>query len=112
MVLTAWKGGASKNYGGFGLTVNQADRDQLFQKEQKFIDLTLKIPHGQPHKVRVNIDKPSFWNNTCREMISTIIGKWMHDIGAAPWPKGKPPKFSARFSTASQITVSCNNLRN
>ena len=35
---------------------------------------------------------PSFWRK-CSELRSEIIGQWLLDSGAAPWPKGKPPRI-------------------
>ena len=43
--------------------------------------------------VKVNIDKPSFWNATCHEVINKDIGSWLIKNNLAPWQKGKPPKF-------------------
>ena len=44
--------------------------------------------------VEVNCAKDSFWNGTCRELIAQDIGRWFFDLGLAPWPKGRPPRFS------------------
>ena len=44
--------------------------------------------------VEVNCAKDSFWNGTCRELIARDIGRWFIDLGLAPWPKGRPPRFS------------------
>ena len=40
-----------------------------------------------------NTDKPSFWNDTCRELISKEIGLWLIRNGKAPWMKGHPSKL-------------------
>jgi len=43
--------------------------------------------------VKVSVDKLSFWDKNCRELINQEIGRWMLDSGYAPWPNGRPPKF-------------------
>jgi len=48
------------------------------------------LPVAQP--VVVNIDEDSFWSTTCRELISSEIGRWLLNNGLAPWPSGAPPK--------------------
>ena len=83
-LVTGWKGGT------YGLKVSIADRDTYFRRDQKSVDLYL---HGRSTPVRVNISKPSFWNGTCRELISKAIGDWLVDNSLAPWPKGHPPKL-------------------
>jgi len=103
--LTGWKGGS------YGLKISCADRDKHFPHQQKTIRLILAMPGGRTWQARANIDKPSFWNGTCREMIGQKIGEWMHAVGAAPWPKGKPPKFGAHLNDAGHLLVSCQNLR-
>jgi hypothetical protein len=40
----------------------------------------------------VNIDKPSFWTQTCRELIHQRIGVWLIGEGMGHWTKGKPPR--------------------
>ncbi|MCE5338439.1 MAG: hypothetical protein LLF90_07135 [Methanomicrobiaceae archaeon] len=34
----------------------------------------------------------TFWT-TCPELKSSVIGRWMLDLGVIPWVKGKPPQF-------------------
>jgi len=54
--------------------------------------VNLKL-EGNTEPVEVNVDKPSFWNSTCHELISKEIGKWLMKNGFAPWPKYNPPKL-------------------
>ena len=45
----------------------------------------------EAESVELNIDKETFWNPTCRELISVRIGKWLIKNHLAPWPAGQPP---------------------
>lgn len=92
MIVTTWKGGSSLHDkpAGYGFKVKIKDRDTYFDKDWKTVFLHLE---GVVEPVKVIIDKPSFWNNTCHELISKNIGKWLLDNFFAPWPSGRPPKF-------------------
>ena len=91
MKVTAWNDGKQLESGaGYGLKLSIDDRDKYFNKEWSTVFVELpnsKVP------IEINIAKPSFWNNTCRELISQEIGIWLRSEGLAPWVKGKPPKF-------------------
>jgi hypothetical protein len=90
LVATAWNNGTSgKSAAGYGLKISPQDRDTFFRREWGTVDLSL--PNCA--RVTVNIDKDSFWNNSCRELISSEIGRWMLTSGIAPWSRGKPPRF-------------------
>ncbi|MEN6443521.1 MAG: hypothetical protein ABFC71_07210 [Methanoregula sp.] len=41
----------------------------------------------------VNINKKSFWGQTCRELINKKIGSWLIENKLAPWPKHFPPRL-------------------
>ncbi|MBA3516331.1 MAG: hypothetical protein H0T75_01465 [Rhizobiales bacterium] len=86
IVVTAWNNGGP----GYGFKMSAADRNSCLKREWGAIELYLP-GHAQP--IRVNIDKDSMWNDTCREVISKDIGAWMRSTGIAPWPAGSPPKF-------------------
>ena len=91
MVVTAWNNGTQlKSGAGYGVKLNASDRDRFFQRDWKSIRLSLE---GTSHVIEVNIAKPSFWETTCRELISAKIGRWLIRNGLAPWPKGHPPKL-------------------
>lgn len=92
MLITAWRGGSKDNQScaGYGFKVTIDDRDKYFKKDWKSVVLYLADPSVT---VKVNIDKHSFWNQTCHELISKDIGSWLENNGFVPWPKGKPPKF-------------------
>ncbi len=74
-----------------GLKVPIGDRDQYFDPAWKSVVLRLPERDG-PREFEVNVDKPSFWNTTCHELISKEIKDWLSSLGHVPWPKRKPPK--------------------
>jgi hypothetical protein len=90
-VVTAWNDGQHhKSGGGYGLKVAEADRDRFFRREWSDVELELE---GHDRPVNVNVDKPSFWDGTCREMINKEIGRWLQANKLHHWPKGKPYKL-------------------
>lgn len=106
MIWTAWNNGRHHQSGaGYGFRVSAADRDTYFDRSWKIV--TLELPSREARiTVTANIDKPSFWDGTCREMISKEIGQWLIARGLAPWPKGHPPKFSAEAAGTARFVVS------
>ena len=91
MRVTAWNNGSYHRSGaGYGLKVRAADRDNYFDRSVRTVAVHLP---GKATAIRVNIGKPSFWNGTCRELISREIGIWLLESGYAPWPPGLPPEF-------------------
>lgn len=90
---SAWNNGQHVASGaGYGLKVPIAVRDKYFKKEWKLVKLELPVSGGFL-EVNLNVDKPSFWNETCHELISKEIGRWLRSSGLAPWPSGKPPSI-------------------
>jgi len=90
MRVAAWKNGKYNNPRvSYGLKVSVADRNNHFQRIWRSVNISL--PNGT--EIEVNTDKESFWNDTCRELISKGIGVWFLENGHAPWPSGNPPKF-------------------
>ena len=88
-VGTAWNNGSYRMSGaGYGIKLNPRDRDRYFEKPNAFLKL-----EGKTGDIEVNTDKPSFWNDTCRELISKDIGLWLRSNGRAPWIKGQLPKL-------------------
>lgn len=90
MKVTAFNnGGHHKSGGGFGLRIPIEDRDQYFIKSwgSVFVHLPNKVV------VEININKSSFWNKTCGEIINIEVGRWMLESHEAPWCFGAPPKF-------------------
>jgi len=91
MIVTAWNNGKHHDSGaGYGLKLTISDRDKYFIRDWKQILLYFS---DSGEGVEVNIDKDSFWDDTCRELISIDIGKWFLQNNYAPWPKGLPPKI-------------------
>ena len=91
MKVTAWNDGKQLESGAwYGLKLSIEDRDRYFKKAWSTV--FVELPDNRPI-IEVNIAKPSFWNKTCRELISQEIGIWLRSEGLAPWTKGKPPKF-------------------
>jgi hypothetical protein len=94
MIAVAWNNGKHHRSGaGYGLKLQTRDRDRYFHREWKTVFLELQ---GYPQPVEINIDKPSFWGPTCKELIHKQIGLWLMENSLAPWPKGKPPKLILR----------------
>ena len=90
---TAWNNGQWHPSGaGYGLKVAVADRDRFFRRDWRTVALRLVAESGFVD-VEVNCAKDSFWNGTCRELVARGIGCWFFDLGLAPWPKGRPPRF-------------------
>jgi hypothetical protein len=91
MIVTAWKNGnPSASGAGYGVKFDARDRDRFFKREWKSILLSME---GTSGVVEVNVAKPSFWNDYCKELISVEIGRWFIRTGLVPWSKGNPPKL-------------------
>lgn len=87
---TTWNNGQHHPSGaGYGLKISAADRDRYFRREWG----TVQIRIGGAEPIQLNINKPSFWNDTCRELISADLGRWLLANRFAPWPNGRPPRF-------------------
>lgn len=86
MRATAWNNGQHHASGaGYGLKLTADDRDRYFNMEWTSIEL--EVPgQGTP---TVTLSE-SFWRR-CSELRSAAIGRWLREIGSAPWPKGQPP---------------------
>jgi hypothetical protein len=97
LITTAWKGGTN----GYGLKLSKSDRDRYFNRRQRFV--TLSLPTGE-HAI-ANIDKPSFWNDTCRELICSAIGHWFLSEGIAPWPHGHPSQIALILKGEGEFEV-------
>ena len=91
MEVTAWNNGKHHTTGaGYGFKISAKDRDEYFQRSWK--NVLVFLPDSE-QCVAVNIEKSSFWNATCLELISREFGRWLIQYGYAPWSWGAPPKF-------------------
>jgi len=111
LVWTAWNNGRHAASGaGYGLKVPIPDRNLYF--DRKWTSVLLQLSRdGIYIETEVSISKPSFWNETCHELISKEIGIWLHQLKLAPWQRGTPPKIliqhigSNRFRAVGQETT-------
>jgi len=92
MIITAWNNGAhARNGSGYGFKVSIADRDAYFQPDWNTILVELE---GETEPVEMKINKDTFWSETCREVISPELGRWLRKQGLSPWPQGNPPRLN------------------
>jgi type IV secretion system protein VirD4 len=105
-VATAWKNSVSWESAAYGLKITREDRDKFFKREWKTV--SLRLPNGVI--ATANVDKDSFWNDTCRELISAEIGAWLRDAKLAPWPDRSPPRVEIIPESAQSFRVQpCDN---
>jgi len=99
----AWNNGAYHTTGaGYGVKLSAVDRDSHIRREWGHVSLFLS---GRQEPLRVNIDKPSFWNDTCRELINREIGAWLIAQGLGRWPSGGPPRIELRVRSEGAFDV-------
>lgn len=104
-VCSAWKNGQHHKSGvSYGLKVPIAARDKYFMREWKSVILVFPVSGGQV-EISCNIDKPSFWNGTCRELINKDVRELLWNVGLAPWPERKPPKFLVQVQERNKFLV-------
>ena len=91
MKATAWNNGAHHpTGGGYGLKLKAADRDAFFDRSWR--EAVLVIGEGTDMiEIAVNVDKKSFWDPRCKELINQEIGRWLIAKGLAHWRKYHPP---------------------
>ncbi len=108
LIARAWNNGRRHASGaGYGLKIAADARDAFFHRDWGTVVLHLS---GRTRPMTVNIDKASFWNDTCRELISRDIGSWLawlhglggiHQASALPCDQNASLTFSRRkFQTA------------
>ncbi len=91
MIVTAWKNGkCDQRYLSYGFRVTRKDRSYFFKQEWK--NVCLKLNNASDYVI-ININKKSFWDNTCGELINCRIKNWLIERGCASWEYGDPPKF-------------------
>ncbi|EHQ36310.1 hypothetical protein [Methanoplanus limicola] len=91
-----------KTGSGYGIRIKSKDRDLFFQKEWNSVEVII----DSEKFIEVSISK-SFWN-TCIELKSKEIGRWMLDNNHAPWPKYKTPKFKLEPSENRRFILTNN----
>ena len=94
IIGTAWKNskGFPLGVAGYGIKIDKLE-DRLRHFPRGTVQLLLD---GQAASVAANTDKKSFWTQSCGELISSEIGRWMRSRGLIPWPDASPPKFVLR----------------
>lgn len=108
MIVTAWNNGAHHDSGaGYGLKVDRSDRDTYFLRVWGVA--VIELPNAA--LVEVNIDKDSFWNDKCRELISMEIGRWLRQTGLPPWPDQKPPKLLLEPAGGNRFRLRTSSLQ-
>jgi hypothetical protein len=93
MITSAWNNGKHHQSGaGYGLKVSSEDRYKYFDKD--WSKVSVEIPfRDEIIEADVNIDKKSFWDSNCGELIKIEIGTWLISQGYRRWEKGNPPKI-------------------
>ena len=103
MIVTAWNNGSWFESGaGYGVKVDLEDRDRYFTRDWGTVEIALGVTDII---ASVNIDKDSFWNQTCRELISKEIGCWLINSGLAPWSSYNPPKLELAVIGGNQFRL-------
>jgi len=91
MIVKAWNNGSHRIDGnGYGIKILIHDRDRYFDSSWKTISVVLE---GYNEPIYVNINKASFWNNTCHELIDKEIGKWLIEHHLDRWQYRRPPEL-------------------
>ena len=87
-IAKTWNNGHRQASGaGYGIKITMNDREQFFNRNWRTVTLHLS---GNTIPIEVNVDKPSFWNRTCGELISQEIGLWLLRNNASTWPPRTP----------------------
>jgi hypothetical protein len=106
--VTTWHNGSPNHQtgSGFGLKLKKTDRDQHVQRRFKEAIVQME---GEAGFIAVNIDKQSFWNDTCIELVSREIGLWLLRNGYGSWEKGKPYKLELQHTSENRFFLKKNN---
>jgi hypothetical protein len=89
MKVVGWDNGSpnNRNGEGYGIRIVPEDRDRYFQRTKS----SVKIELGNGHLVNLRLSD-SFWRDFA-ELRSPKIGKWMLNVGLAPWSINSPPNL-------------------
>lgn len=91
----------SPNGGGYGLRVGRRNRDAYFDRTWKTVLVEMPDMPGQPLEFPLT---RTFWTS-CPELRSAVFGKWMIDLGLAPWPRGAPPRIQVEHLGDNRFRV-------
>jgi hypothetical protein len=87
-IAKTWNNGHRHASGaGYGIKITMQDCEQFFNRNWQTVTLHLS---GNINPIEVNVDKPSFWNRNCGELISREIGLWLQRNNASTWPPRLP----------------------
>ena len=102
---TAWTNGARSRTGaGYDLRISAEDRDKHFERRWNTVTLRM-IGERTTRVAEANVDKTSFWDGTCRELINAEIGQWFIENGFDRWTHGIPPRFRMRALAQREFDV-------
>ena len=89
MKVSGWSNSTSNDRtgAGYGVRIRYNDRDRYFQRSWGSVEVVL----DSGGIIGVSLSE-KFWT-TCPELRSSVIGRWMLELGVIPWPKYKPPEF-------------------
>ena len=86
-----------------GFRIKKADRDNLLVPLESRLtheEVTIESSSGESPRLSLSLKvTPSFWR-TCHEFRKREIGVWIEKRRENSWPKGKPPKYTAKLLTA------------
>lgn len=103
MKVTAWNNGRHHSTGaGYGFKIGIEDRDANF--DRSWSSVIVELPNGET--VESNINKESFWGDTCRELINKQFGAWLITEGLAPWVRGSPPVLELMHISNNRFRLS------
>lgn len=100
MYAKGWSNGNDRSTGaGYGIRISTGDRDQWFDRSWDHVVIML---NGEP---AANVPlSTSFWNS-CTELRSAVIGRWLLAQRLAPWPRGKPPTLILRQVSGNRFEL-------
>ena len=100
VIAHGWKGAT------YGLRFTTEDRTRHF--DPRWTAVILHLGGGQTVTTAVS---SSFWR-TCPELRSAEIGRWFMANGAAPWPKGTPPRVTVTHLDGNRFEAHLNLVSN
>jgi hypothetical protein len=107
MRVITWNNGSHHLDGnGYGIKISALDRDQFFDPQWKTIFLELD---GKHDPVEINVRKKSFWNKTCRELISKEIGMWLIEHDLHIWQPGQPVQLELQITGERKFRLTIPN---